>query len=579
MRILIEEYQYQAEMIKDVLHGIDALQDIQGKVCINYVGYYYNTQLNDCIFILPKVLLEDINNQELVFGKYHPEEIVNLNQNNPLSQHEKDFIYEFSVWIYRTIVVYNKTNKNGIVYHQKIAHIGKGIKRNDSTFLDILLSLIDFNLHNQNFIFFILKNIHSGYNRIHWSKTISKTPAFITDKVSVYTEPINRKKQINFDEELLIIFFSILNYISNKYGFAKHINCNFQLITGKHFEAYLNGLGKTRLLRIKYKYFSDKSLYLWQLCYDFFDNAQKMNIQKEHKEYLLVKNFNIVFEAIIDELLGDKDIPAGLKEQADGKRIDHLYTYKNLINKNETEPIYYIGDSKYYKLGHNIGKESVYKQFTYARNVIQWNLNLFMNEDADDIDLQHDKRNFGNVPKLRDDLTEGYNIIPNFFISAKMNENLSFADKITTTDRKNKCFNTQHFNNRLFDRDTLLVFHYDVNFLYVLSLYARHNNEQKNTWKKQVRRLFRKEIQKMLDEKYIFYQLTPKEHTSIKDFIDTHFRELLGKIFRPTLQDERLILALEKKATIEETKEELKSETWKSLDTKFTIEKFSIEDK
>lgn len=579
MRILIEEYQYQTEMIKDVLHGIDALQDINGKVSINYVGYYYNTQLNDCIFILPKVLLEDINNQELVFGKYHPEDIVNLNQSNPLSQHEKDFIYEFSVWIYRTIVVYNKTNKNGIVYHQKIAHIGKGIKRNDSTFLDILLSLIDFNLHNQNFIFFILKNIHSGYNRIHWSKTISKTPAFITDKVSVYTEPINRKKLINFDEEILIIFFSILNYISNKYGFAKHINCNFQLITGKHFEAYLNGLGKTRLLRIKYKYFSDKSLYLWQLCYDFFDNAPKMNIQKEHKEYLLVKNFNIVFETIIDELLGDKDIPAGLKEQADGKRIDHLYTYKNLINKNETEPIYYIGDSKYYKLGHNIGKESVYKQFTYARNVIQWNLNLFMNEDADDIDLQHDKRNFGNVPKLRDDLTEGYNIIPNFFISAKMNENLSFTDKITTTNRKNKCFNTQHFNNRLFDRDTLLVFHYDVNFLYVLSLYARHNNEQKNTWKKQVRRLFRKEIQKMLDERYIFYQLTPKEHTSIKDFIDTHFRELLGKIYRSTLQDERLILALEKKSTIEETKEELKSETWKSLDTKFTIEEFSIEDK
>ena len=487
MRILIEEHQYQAEKIKDVLHGIDDLQDIQGKVCLNYVGYYYNTLLNDCVFILPKVLLEDINNQELVFGKYHPEEIVNLNQSNPLSLHEKDFIYDFSVWIYRTIVVYNQTNKNGIVYHQKIAHIGKGIKRNDSTFLDILLSLIDFNLHNQNFIFFILKNIHSGYNRIHWSKTISNTPAFITRMGPVYTAPINRKKQINFDEELLIIFFSILNYISNEYGFTKNINCNFQLITGKNFEAYLNGLGKTRLLQIKYKYFSDKSLYLWQLCYDFFDNAKKMNIQKEHKEYLLVKNFNIVFEAIIDELLGDKDIPAGLKEQADGKRIDHLYTYKNLINKNETEPIYYIGDSKYYKLGHNIGKESVYKQFTYARNVIQWNLNLFMNEDADDIDLQHDKRNFGNVPKLRDDLTEGYNIIPNFFISAKMNENLSFADKITTTDRKNKCFNTQHFNNRLFDRDTLLVFHYDVNFLYVLSLYARHNNEQKNSWKKQIR--------------------------------------------------------------------------------------------
>ena len=38
MRILIEEHQYQAEQIRDVLHGIDAMQDIDGNVSINYVG-------------------------------------------------------------------------------------------------------------------------------------------------------------------------------------------------------------------------------------------------------------------------------------------------------------------------------------------------------------------------------------------------------------------------------------------------------------------------------------------------------------------------------------------------------------
>lgn len=371
MRILIEEHQYQAEQIRDVLHGIDAMQDIDGNVSINYVGYYYNTQLNDCVFILPKVLLEDTPEGEKVFGKYAPENIVNLNQNNPLSQQEKDFIYEFSVWIYRTIEVYNNTTRNGIVYHQKIACLGKSNRQINNTFLDILLALIDFNKHNQDFIFFILKNIHSGYNRIHWSKTIATTRAIISKNSPVYTNPVNRKKQINFDEELLIIFFSILNYISERYGFTNHINCNFQLITGYRFKTYLDGLGKTRLLQIKYKYFSDKALYLWQLCYDFFDNANRMNIQQERKEYLLVKSFNIVFEAIIDELLGEKNIPAGLKEQADGKRIDHLYTYQNLITSKNQEPVYYIGDSKYYKLGHSIGKESVYKQFTYARNIIQ----------------------------------------------------------------------------------------------------------------------------------------------------------------------------------------------------------------
>lgn len=572
MRILIEEHQYQAEQIRDVLHGIDAMQDIDGNVSINYVGYYYNTQLSDCVFILPKVLLEDTPEGERVFGKYAPETIVNLNQNNPLSQQEKDFIYEFSVWIYRTIEVYNNTTRNGIVYHQKIACLGKSNRQINNTFLDILLALIDFNKHNQDFIFFILKNIHSGYNRIHWSKTIATTRAIISKNSPVYTHPVNRKKQINFDEELLIIFYSILNYISERYGFANHINCNFQLITGYRFKAYLDGLGKTRLLQIKYKYFSDKALHLWQLCYDFFDNAKRMNIQQERKEYLLVKSFNIVFEAIIDELLGEKNIPAGLKEQADGKRIDHLYSYQNLITTRNQEPVYYIGDSKYYKLGHSIGKESVYKQFTYARNIIQWNLNLFMNDDKDDEELQYDKRNFGNVPKLRDDLTEGYNIIPNFFISAKMAENLSFSDQISSTDREKKCFNTQHFNDRLFDRDTLLVFHYDVNFLYVVSLYARHNEHQKFAWKNRVRKMFRDEIQKMLDERYDFYRLTPKEETQVEKFVSRNFRKLIGKIFSPTKSNDYLILAFEKEDSNEEQKEAIIND----VKEKFYIEGFAL---
>lgn len=110
MRILIEEYQYEVAAIKDVLHGIDPLTNIEGKVSIHYVGYYYNSLLRDCVFILPKVLLRGgespSDGPELVFGKYKPEDIANLDENNPLSQQERDFIYKFAVWIYRAIVVY-----------------------------------------------------------------------------------------------------------------------------------------------------------------------------------------------------------------------------------------------------------------------------------------------------------------------------------------------------------------------------------------------------------------------------------------------------------------------------------------
>ncbi len=549
MRIIIEEHKYAVADVKDILKGIDALENVEGYVSVNYVGYFYNTDkdIRDCVFILPKVLLEDKGGKELVFGKYRPEEILNLDANNPFTQQEKNFIYEFAVWIYRAIVVFHndKRNKTSIVFHKKIAQVSKGSRHLSNTFLDILLSLIKFNKDNQNFFFFVLRNLHAGFNKINWTKTIATTNAIIQDDNAVYLNPINKKRQINFDEELLVIYFSILNYISEYYGFSVSINCNFQLITGKQFQNYLNGMGKVRLHQIKYKYFSDKALQLWELCYAFFDTARQIYVNTEQKEYLLVKNFNIVFESIIDELIGDRNIPEGLKEQDDGKRVDHMYSYQGLTTNEEDKPIYYIGDSKYYKRNNNIGKESVYKQFTYARNVIQWNLNLFMNDDRDDNELQYDKKNFGNVPKLRDDVTEGYNIIPNFFISAKLNEELNYKDDIEITDRSKSDFLNRHFDNRLFDRDTLLICHYDVNFLYVISLYARNNSLQKEAWKGKVRTKFREQIQRMLKDKYDFYAMRARPGVNGEEYIKHNFKKIVGKIYAPFEDEKTYSLALD----------------------------------
>lgn len=541
MRILIEEHKYEAQDVKDILHGIDALESVEGFVSLNYVGYFYNTQLKDCVFILPKVLLEDKNGQELVFGKYPPKDIINLDVKNPLSETEKKFIYEFAVWIYRVIVVFKQNNQDsGIVFHKKIIQAGKGRRKLSNTFLDILLALIQFNKDNQSFFFFVLRNLHSGYNKINWTRTIGTTNAIVQDNRPIYLNPVNKKRQINFDEELLVIFFSILNYIGDQYGFPKDINCNFNLIKGKQFETYRNGFGKVRLQQIKYKYFSDKALELWELCYAFFDNASKVFTNKDQQEYLLVKNFNIVFEAIIDELIGEHDIPKGLKEQEDGKRVNHMYTYKGLTTHEEDKPIYYIGDSKYYKRNNQIGRESVYKQFTYARNVIQWHLNLFMDNEKDDVEWKN------RLPELRDDVTEGYNVIPNFFISAKLNEELSYKEEIERTDRRLTHFDNKHFKNRLFDRDTLLVCHYDVNFLYVVSLYARNNTFQKDSWKEKVREKFREEIQRMLSEKYEFYAMSAHPDVDAETYIKEHFQDVLGKIYAPYSDKNVLSLALDK---------------------------------
>ena len=222
MRILIEEYQYtltdekRQYDLKCILKELGGFENVEGKISVNYVGYYYSTELKDCVFILPKVLITvGENKKELAFGEHRPEDIINIGNDSPLSEVQKRFIYEFAVWIYRAIDVYRvKNKKSDIIYYKHIAEISKGRRRVSNTFLDVLLSLIQFNKDNQNFFFFTLRNQHSGLNKINWTKTISKSQAYVQDEAPVYLNPVNKRRQINFDEELLVIFFSILNYIN-----------------------------------------------------------------------------------------------------------------------------------------------------------------------------------------------------------------------------------------------------------------------------------------------------------------------------------------------------------------------------
>lgn len=555
MRILIEEHPYETtDEILKVVSELGPTISVEGKVSVGYVGYYYNTAINDCVFILPKVLLDE---EGRAFGQHDPQKIVHLeDKDNPLVKEERTFIYNLAVWMYRAISVFKERHpKSNIVLHERMAQIGHGQRRLSNTFLDILLSLLQFYHDNQDFFFFVIKNQHSGHNKINWTKTISHSQAFIQHDAPIYLNPVNKRRQINFDEELMVIYFSILNYIHKEYGFPFDADCHYELINDHQFKSYINGMGKARLKEIKYKYFSDKALELWELCHAFFDEARQIVVNTRQKEYLLVKSFEIVFEDIIDELLGgsNDELPKELQEQLDGKRVDHMYRYKALTEASN-ENIYYIGDSKYYKRNTQIGKEALYKQFTYARNVIQWNIDLFLDDTRND---EQEKEKRLGTGMLRDAETEGYNIIPNFFISARQRD-LGMHSEITWVDKDKDDFASRQFNNRLFDRDTLLVAHYDVNFLYVVSLYGRKNEGKKRMWREQVKDQFRREIQSMLDKYFQFYVMTPREHVNGQVVLQQNFKEIMGKVFQPYPDGENgqkyYSLALEKPENIENLK-------------------------
>lgn len=547
MKLLIEEYQYNAKDVVDVLEGLFTLQDVDNKISVSYVGYYYNPseKIRDCVFVLPKVLIDE---HGMVFGKYDPASLIHLDRNEQeededkrLKPHERKFLYEFAVWIHRAIVVYNTANENnGIVLRREIESDGNGAKKKSNTLLDVILALIRFNKENRSFFTFILKNIHSGFNKINWGKTISSTAAVVQGEEPIYLNPVNKKRQVNFDEELIVIFFSILNYVAERFGFRTEIPFGFKLITGNQFERYINGFGTRRLRQIKYKYYSDIAVRLWDLCYAFFDKTYQIKMSTSQSEYLLVKSFHIVFEAIIDELIGDKDVPKGLQEQEDGKLVDHFYTYKGLIsNREEENDVYYIGDSKYYKIGSDPKGEAVYKQYTYARNVIQWNMNLFLDEDS----RSKEKDRFREI-LLRDEVTEGYNVIPNFFISAFIDKNtLSYDDDTKEHDTQPPI--SRHFKNRLYDRDTLILSHYDVNFLYVLSLYARNNAGAKEAYRSSVREMFRKSIQDILNKSFTFYAMEAHADVDSVKYLKEHFKDVVGKVFSPYQNDNIYSLALD----------------------------------
>ena len=125
MRIIFEHHQYDESDVKKDLADIFGLRDVNNKVSVSYVGYFYSPTVRDCVFILPKVLLKDKNQQEIVAdvptykdadGMRHdvtPEDIITPEgQNKFLPLEYRKFIYEFSVWIYRSLDVYRRQNPN-----------------------------------------------------------------------------------------------------------------------------------------------------------------------------------------------------------------------------------------------------------------------------------------------------------------------------------------------------------------------------------------------------------------------------------------------------------------------------------
>jgi hypothetical protein len=530
MKILIEGVYYPITTLQKVFDDpkFYTQNGLEGKIIS--VGYYHSFEKNELVYMLPKVFMTD--DIISVFGKTKDELLDLESIKNIKHDLQYNWIRQSSLYFYNSLLEYRKRiTDSQIVNKTERFELNTNLGDQEYSYLDLLLSFVNFYKKNKNHILY--KHIEYNSNQAKkpkWEKTIRKSLPILTSNNSpVYVSIRNKKKTINKEEELLTYFFSILENFNQDHKLNLRIDKSFKIIKGNSFKS-LQANGLSKLKKIKYRYFNDTLKRIYTLCEIYFSQTDKSNPKRKREDFLSVNNYNLVFEDMIDKLFSDelnntevnnvslKD----LKKNDDGKIIDHIYDYKSLI---DTSNIFYIGDSKYYKSNSEAGNLSKYKQFTYAKNVIQFNIDL-LNKDKN--------KPYKTGIRYRDELTEGYNITPNFFIYGYI-ENEENFDEHLIEKKKELPVKSYHYKERLFDRDTLFVHQYKINFLFVLKAYTNFNTIKTQKFREEVKRGFRKHfIDFFNDSRSCEFEFYKCKSTTLKDYnsiILNNFKSLNGKCY------------------------------------------------
>ncbi|MCL9810035.1 hypothetical protein [Flavobacterium luminosum] len=539
MRIFIEGEPYKLKTLKDTFgekfyspYGVNGI--------IDNVGYYHSID-NEVIYLLPKVF---IDTKGLILNKY-PKDLFAENSIDDVieSQDELNWLKRFLIIFYKGLIEYRIRYKNTNQSKGDVLQLSSSLGENEYSFLDIVLSFVNFHKKNKNTILFIhKKQISAKHKKVNWGKTVRKSNPFITNEgVPIYSELNVKKKYIDTEEELLCMFYSVLNHLKTEYNFSIQIDESYTIAKGSAYEKLAANAPKI-LKKIRYKYFSDTLVKMYKLLELYFSKSNKVSIQNKNEDFIMVKYYHLIFEDMIDKLITSKidtkETSKGvslkkLKENKDGKIIDHLFEYDSLIDRDES--IFYIGDSKYYKTNNEVQENSIYKQFTYAKNVIQFN-----------IDLLNEGKKINNNIRYRDKVTEGYNITPNFFIQGVVTDIFNFDDDKLAIDFDKGIKHSYHFKERIFDRDSLFVNHYSINFLFVLKSYTNKSSFELEKYRVEIHKKFRTNFVSYLKKQNLFkfYYTEFESKELLKQFVDTEFRNLTGRVYISKSNDKRLILAV-----------------------------------
>jgi len=515
------------------------------------VGYYYNADEDEHIYILPKVFIykKETDSQVKAFGEIDlncedPIHVTKSNKRSTLLSDEwhEDILYRLPLWLYSAIKkYYQKKRDTRILDEDELLEVTASRKEEKNlSQLDIALAIDAFYKKHSDFFVFCYKESHKGYNKINWNKTVRKETPIMRAEAPLYISHVNRHKEVNYEEELIILFHNTLRYIYNNFFVEKIPDTDYDLFSDREFERMMkSGMIKRKLRNIKENYYNEILVEMWSLLNKFHQEHHLSGTGKKNDDYLIARTFDRVFEDMIDELLSDP-MEEDFKNLKDSKTIDHLFLYQTMFN--DSNNIYYIGDSKYYKPNDKPQGPARYKQFTYAKNIIQMAIDWYQRGPS----ANYTSKKLNYVDKI----TEGYNVTPNFFISGIVQPEYKYTSNVlkpVMKDGKFEEFHITHWENRLFDRDTLFALMYDINFLFVLYSYINRSVSNKRRFKADAKEKFRNNFSTYLDDTYSFYSLSLKADSekNLKQAIRECFYDIKGKVFMPYVGTDALIMALD----------------------------------
>ncbi|MBU2919627.1 hypothetical protein KO505_16895 [Psychrosphaera sp. F3M07] len=496
-----------------------------GYICLN----------GDPIFILPKIFLLDLAVSKLACSdgiKGVPFLLKDLNESKISYIQKVIFLHIMSIKTFK-----QRNPETTILQEKKQLRVSNRANNKHQYIIELVLEFVNFYRKNKNFLLFnLFRHKSKIHKNVNWSRTVSKEfPAFTDEKTPIYFSIRNSKKEPYYEEELLVLFYSILTDMIKRFGLSVKIESPIVRISGKKLQKAIKS-APYLLRKIQYRYFSDIEKSMFSLVKSYCELSQSVDESNNVSEYLVLNSYDIIFEDMVDYLISDSlinnDLKA-LKYHPDGKQLDHIYLGQGLFDV--SEEIHYIGDSKYYKVANEIDKGSVFKQFTYARNIQAFYLSSLKYKNKVTRYIESNK-----YIKYKDKITKGYNVIPNFFIRAGLHSDASFSDPGFSFDSDETQSFYQEYNN-LHDANTYFILSYNVNYLYLLSSYA--NRSSSVLLKTSIQQSIRSDFVKFMNNNFVFYKKEFISLEQLEEFVQEYFFKLNGKIYRTNSNPYELILS------------------------------------